>query len=169
MLSLLLTHFLSHLAKMLLHDSVTCQFVFVVNSLSESHNISRVHNTFILWITHFSNSFEFCVESLWIWIGHVEGLGLWLGLAISFGSRCEARRRLHGEISLANWVDLEAAVGWNSAISWVCFSVFINLFQHGTLAGVRLPAQLSIPARQSANLKSNPNSLSTFKLMNQLR
>lgn len=37
-----------------------------------------------------------------IWIGHVEGLGLGLAFTISSGSRCEARRRRHREVSLAN-------------------------------------------------------------------
>lgn len=160
-------HLLSHLFKMLLHHLIWSRFLIIVNLSAESNDLLEWVCCLVkVLIPDFAHALEASTGVLRIWIGHVEGLGLWLDFTISSGSCCEARRRLHGEVSLANWVDLEAAISSKFAISWVCFSVFINLFQHGTLAGVGLPAQLSVPACQSANFKSKPNSLTNFQLMN---
>jgi len=70
-LCLLLTHFISHLGKMLLHDSITCQFILIIDSFSKSDNISWINKIFISRIAHFPDSFEFSIVSLWIWVGHV--------------------------------------------------------------------------------------------------
>ena len=71
MLLLLLAHFIAHLSEMLLHDSVACQFVLIINPFSKPYNIRGINKTFIPRVAHFSDSFEFWVISLRIWVCHM--------------------------------------------------------------------------------------------------
>ena len=159
-------HLFSHLFKMLLHHLIWGGFLIIVNLSAESNDLLEWVRALVkVLIPDVAHALESSAGVLRIWIGHVEGLGVWLDFATSSGSCREARRRRHREVSLANWVHLEAAA-WELAVSGVRLSVFINLFQHCTLAGVGLPAQLSVPACQSADLESEPHSLPNFQLMN---
>ena len=159
-------HLFSHLFKMLLHHLIWGGFLIIVNLSAESNDLLEwVSGLVKVLIPDVAHALESGAGVLRIWIGHVEGLWVWLDFAVSSGPCREARRCRDREVSLANRAHLEAAASWESAISWVRFSIFIHLFQHCTVASVGLPAQLSVPACQSADLESQPHSLTFFQLM----